>query len=403
MKRVTRREPGARWRDYIEAPALLGYSGRLAGIFCRGLSGHQPRKAIIFINAGAIYHVGWARMHVEMARELARSGIASLRFDLAGIGDSEASPQGAPHLYSALSDDVRAAIDWLQARGIRDLTVFGTCSGAYQAFHAAISDRRITRIALVNQLCFIWGPAYAVQLEAWRRTKATELAARSDAQDLAIGALSVRGVSARMLLRTKQLAKFALRHATNLFVRGNMAWTRKNLVERWFEDLSSRGTRVLLVYGENDPGLDELERYMGPQGQRATALPGVTKHLIATHGPYVHAERSAPAAARDAASLCDGTSAGICARGRVDSPNRAVYGPFGAIEQIGFDAMASTISRGPLAWRPLDLHQRCYFCQRGELRLALSAACEQRTPALRQDAPPSNCFAGIPARPAGRG
>src|SRR3954447_13008180 len=96
--------------SYIEAAALLGDGGRLAGIFCRGLSGHQPRKAVVFVNAGAIYHVGWARMHVEMARELARSGIPSLRFDLAVIGDSEASPHGTPHLYGALSH-MRAAID----------------------------------------------------------------------------------------------------------------------------------------------------------------------------------------------------------------------------------------------------------------------------------------------------
>jgi pimeloyl-ACP methyl ester carboxylesterase len=266
--------------DYIEAPAMLGEGGRLAGIFCRGLTGHQLRKAVVFVNAGAIYHVGWARMHVDMARELARSGIASLRFDLAGIGDSEASSDGAPHLYSALSEDMRAAIDWLHGRGIHDLTVFGTCSGAYQAFHAAISDRRITRIALVNQLCFLWGPAYALQLEAWRRTKATEIAARTDARDTEIGALSARGLSARLLLRAKRLVKFALRHATNLLVRGTMAWSGKNLVERWFEDLSRRGTQILLVYGDNDPGLDELERYLGPGGCRATALPGITKQLI---------------------------------------------------------------------------------------------------------------------------
>jgi hypothetical protein len=87
-------------------------------------------------------------------------------------------------------------------------------------------------------------------------------------------------LSARALLRTKQLVKFGLRHTTNLFVRGNMAWSGKNPVERWFEDLARRGTQVLLVYGDNDPGLDELERYMGPQGRRATALPGVTKELI---------------------------------------------------------------------------------------------------------------------------
>jgi hypothetical protein len=58
------------------------------------------------------------------------------------------------------------------------------------------------------------------------------------------------------------------------------AWSGQNLVERWFAELSRRGTRVLLVYSDNDPGLAELERYMGPEGQRATAMPGVTKRLI---------------------------------------------------------------------------------------------------------------------------
>jgi pimeloyl-ACP methyl ester carboxylesterase len=280
-KPVTRRQPVLIGDTYIEAPAALGEGGRLVGIFCRTVTGHQPRKAVVFLNAGAIYHVGWARMHVEMARELARSGIASLRFDLGGIGDSATPPDGAPALYSALGEDVQAAMDWLETRGIRDVTVFGSCSGAYHAFHAALSDRRIKRVALVNQLCFVWGPAYAVQLEAWRRTKATEVAARHDARNGAIGALSARGLLARTIPSAKRLAKFALRHATDLFVRGSMLWSGKNLVERWFDELSKRGTRVLLVYADKDPGLAELERYMGPEGQRATALPGVTKRLIA--------------------------------------------------------------------------------------------------------------------------
>jgi pimeloyl-ACP methyl ester carboxylesterase len=279
-KRITQRRPVLVGDRYIESPAMLGENGQLSGMFCRALMGEQPRKAVVFVNAGAIYHIGWARMHVEMARELAEAGIASLRFDLAGIGDSEAPPGGGPRLYSALSGDMRAAIDWLEARGIHDLTVFGTCSGAYQAFHAAISDRRITRIALVNQLCFVWGPAYAMQLEAWRRTKATEVAARNDVLDTAISAFSARGLLARTIPPAKQVIKFALRHAMNLFARGKVLRRGGNVVERWFADLSARGTRVLLIYSDNDPGLAELERYMGPEGCRATALPGVIKRTI---------------------------------------------------------------------------------------------------------------------------
>ncbi|GAC1556851.1 MAG: alpha/beta hydrolase [Beijerinckiaceae bacterium] len=267
---------------FVETPAQIGEGGRLIGILCRAISGEQQRKAILFLNAGAIYHIGWARMHVDMARELAHSGVSSLRLDLAGIGDSDEPKDGAAQLYdSALSADVQAALDWLEARGIGDLTVFGSCSGAYQAFHAAISDRRIKRLALVNQLCFVWGPAYAVQLQAWRRTKSTEVAARQDLSDATVRMLTMRGLAARAMPFAKSLAKFALRHATNLAVRATMLWNGKNLVERWFGELSKRGTRVLLVYSDNDAGLIELERYMGPQGCSATALPGVTKRLIA--------------------------------------------------------------------------------------------------------------------------
>jgi hypothetical protein len=59
-----------------------------------------------------------------------------------------------------------------------------------------------------------------------------------------------------------------------------MLWSGRNVVERWFHELSRRGTRVLLIYADKDPGLAELERYMGPEGCRAVALPGVTKQVI---------------------------------------------------------------------------------------------------------------------------
>jgi hypothetical protein len=96
----------------------------------------------------------------------------------------------------------------------------------------------------------------------------TEIAARGDAQDAAIAPLSARGLWERGLLQAKQLVKFGLRHSTNLFVQGNMAWSGKNQVERWFEDLSRR----------RDERADREHRshfhhYMGPEGRRATALP----------------------------------------------------------------------------------------------------------------------------------
>ncbi len=54
-----------------------------------------------------------------------------------------------------------------------------------------------------------------------------------------------------------------------------------NTVERWFSELSARGSEVLLVYTENDPGLAELERHLGARSRDAKPLPGVSTTLIA--------------------------------------------------------------------------------------------------------------------------
>lgn len=95
----------------------------------------------------------------------------------------------------------------------------------------------------------------------------------------AIAALSARGLMARLMPRAKQLTKAALSRATDLFVRED-ALARPEFGRALVRQLSRRGTRVLLVYSDNDPDLAELERYMGPEGQRARAMPGVTKRLI---------------------------------------------------------------------------------------------------------------------------
>ena len=54
-----------------------------------------------------------------------------------------------------------------------------------------------------------------------------------------------------------------------------------NPVERWFDELASRGAEVLLVYSENDPGLAELERHLGAKSRDASPRPGVRTKMIA--------------------------------------------------------------------------------------------------------------------------
>lgn len=264
------------WR---EEAAQFGPDQRLVGVFCTPLAGAPDRKAVVFLNSGGVYHIGWARMFVDMARRLAGSGVASLRMDLSGVGDSlsPAGPARAPLYDASLSRDVGAAIDWLFARGISDVSLVGACSGAYQAFHAAVEDRRIRKLALVNQPCFVYGPTYAIQVEAWRRTKAADVAMKlSDAVDDD----EPRGARAALFGLAKRLVKAGLIAATDATFAVRRRVPGLNLVERWFGELSARGSEVLLVYSENDPGLAELERHLGPRGRQAAPLPGVRTALI---------------------------------------------------------------------------------------------------------------------------
>ncbi|MFV0280056.1 MAG: alpha/beta fold hydrolase [Rhodoblastus sp.] len=292
------------WR---EEAAQFGPANRLVGIFCTPADNGAHEKAVVFLNSGGVYHIGWARMFVDMARHLARSGVASLRMDLSGVGDSlsprSLSPQGperAPLFDRSLTRDVEAAVDWLFSNGIREVALFGACSGAYQAFHAAIEDKRVKRIALVNQACFIYGPTYAMQIEAWRRTKAADIAMKLASFE---GAAENAPGGARALLFSlaKKVAKAGLAHATDATYALRRRVPGLNMVERWFSELSSRGAEVLLIYSENDPGLSELERHLGARSHDETPLPGVYTKLIADtdHELTPQSARAAVSAALD--------------------------------------------------------------------------------------------------------
>jgi pimeloyl-ACP methyl ester carboxylesterase len=266
------------WR---EEPALFGPDRRLVGVYCTRAAGERRNKAVVFLNTGGVYHIGWARMFVDMARQLAGSGVASLRMDLRGVGDSlsPSGPNRAPLYEASLREDVEAAIDWLFARGITDVSLFGACSGAYQAFHAAIEDRRVKKIALVNAGCFVYGATHALQIEAWRRTKAADISLKMASAE-SEGDAAPRGARAMLFQLAKKVVKAGLAQATDASFAFRRAVPGLNSVERWFSELSARGSEVLLVYSENDPGLAELERHLGARGRQAQPMPGVRTAVI---------------------------------------------------------------------------------------------------------------------------
>ncbi len=105
---------------------------------------------IVLLNAGIIHRIGPNRLYVQLARRLASRGHAVLRFDLAGIGDSEPPTQVLSSWDSALAD-IRQVLDWLQqTRGAERFVLVGLCSGADQAIGYAGSDPRVCGAVLLD-------------------------------------------------------------------------------------------------------------------------------------------------------------------------------------------------------------------------------------------------------------
>ncbi|MGT2479782.1 alpha/beta fold hydrolase [Methylobacterium oryzae CBMB20] len=141
---------------WAEEPVRFGRG--LLGIRCRPRRVEGAAPTILFVSTGMSVHSGWGRQTTDLARRLAAKGIASVRFDLRGIGDSDDRPDGRKPLFAADGfADVAAAIDLIAGAGGPILLV-GGCSGAYAAFHALCRDRRVDGALLLNLYCFDWDP-----------------------------------------------------------------------------------------------------------------------------------------------------------------------------------------------------------------------------------------------------
>jgi dienelactone hydrolase len=132
-------------KNYQEDPLLFGSEGNLLGVIARPAEGVAPSGVgCLMFNFGVTHRVGPRRIQVKLARQLARQGIASLRFDLSGLGDSR-MPSGARNFDDQAIDDVRQAIDELQRRlGVREVVICGLCSGVSHALQVALMDSRVT-------------------------------------------------------------------------------------------------------------------------------------------------------------------------------------------------------------------------------------------------------------------
>src|SRR5882724_3373080 len=137
---ATRERQGHQRNDSIVRDEVLrfGPEGQLVGIVSHPPEANSPARpttmrgsglSFIVLNAGVLHRVGPHRLHVVLARRIAAGGIASLRLDLGGIGDSMASSDAATFRDSAVADTRAAMTGLTHTLGSERFVLFGVCSG----------------------------------------------------------------------------------------------------------------------------------------------------------------------------------------------------------------------------------------------------------------------------------
>lgn len=171
----------------MDRPYNFGPEGRLAGVWTPpDPSAARPdAPAIVLPNAYVTPHVGLFRLHVDLARHLAKLGFGSLRFDVSGIGDSVSHPETAPYA-ERVPVDLATALDFArQVSGAGDLLIIGHCDGANHAFRAALDDERVTGLVLIDAFMKdTWRYHLHRKLRRWRqRLDPRRVWARKSAED----------------------------------------------------------------------------------------------------------------------------------------------------------------------------------------------------------------------------
>jgi pimeloyl-ACP methyl ester carboxylesterase len=228
-------------------------------------------KAVLLLNSGAVHHIGPNRLHVALARHLAKRGYTVLRMDMAGLGDSTSRP-GEPEnvVYSRHAlEDVRAGIEYLRNRwNVTDVRAVGLCSGAFNAFKAAVAGLPLTGVVLINPLTFsctegmsLKYPEHRVAADIMRyRTNAFRLAPWLK---LLRGQVDLTELSLVLLRKTRALALTPLRAVAR-----TLRIPQRNDLPTELNAIVGAGIRLNFVFAENDPGQELLSSLGGPTARR---------------------------------------------------------------------------------------------------------------------------------------
>ena len=243
------------------------FGSDLNGTLCEPEPAGVRSRVVMFCNTSAEPRAGVGRFAVTTARALAQCGIASLRFDFAGVGDSEGAE--GQHVYeTSRATDFREAIDFVSDQGFGDITLVGVCSGAFHVLAALSADPRV-------QSAFVVSPKLV-----WRQGESLVPEKRDQGRATGVYVQGIKSPETWLRLLRGKIDVGAV--FKTLFRRMFTRLTTK-LADKAGRDLredlrrsSERGARLHVLTGLDDATFDEIETYLGRGGKALISLPGMS-------------------------------------------------------------------------------------------------------------------------------
>lgn len=250
-----------------------------------------PTHCAVFLNAGAMRHIGPNRLWTEAARELAASGVPSLRVDLESIGEADGDPARRANIGdfydSGFVAQVVGALDWLEGQRVApSFRLVGLCAGAYWAFRAGLGDERIETEVLLNSGALVWHPGILEERDSRRFGRFL--------QRRWWRMLVRREIKASSALRLIRLIPAALRRLAGRLV-GRKGVPGGSRIEADLHSLPAQ-LRVAIAFSGSEPLREELEalgildRLAAWPGVRVSELPGADHTLRSTASQRVARE-----------------------------------------------------------------------------------------------------------------
>jgi exosortase A-associated hydrolase 1 len=246
---------------------------------------HRPgdgvaRLGVLIIVGGPQYRVGSHRQFTLMARALAKSGFAVMRFDYRGMGDSDASPR----TFETVEEDLRAAIEtfFRAAPGLERVVLWGLCDAAAAILMHAPHDARVSGFVLANP----WVRSTAGEAKAYvRHYYGRRLLQRSFWANLLSG--ESNPASALISFLRDVRTAYGRRGAP-------LAEAGSSFVERMRTGLQKSRLPTLLLMSERDLTASEFDDLANrdPAWQRALSREGVQVIRLAG-ADHTFSERSA--------------------------------------------------------------------------------------------------------------